>query len=178
MLKGERKPQGAGEEISYHRRNGQPTFQENLPGKVDAENVSATYKDGHLSSLCKGKAVYRRSLCKPNDDCYYEQKQTYMADIELEARPSREKPRRGAHSRRCMEPAVDIYDTPLRAGILADMPESNGGREIDLKDDILTIMEKPDVSDQGADPAEHAGNYFRTFRLTGHRPEQNNCCHV
>ncbi len=66
MLKGERKPQGAGEEISYHRRErATGTFQRSLtlPGKVDAQNVSAIYKDGVLTvTLQKGKAALPRQI--------------------------------------------------------------------------------------------------------------------
>jgi HSP20 family protein len=66
MLKGERKPQEAGEEISYHRRErATGTFQRSLtlPGKVDAENVSATYKDGILKvTLQKEKATLPRQI--------------------------------------------------------------------------------------------------------------------
>ncbi|MGO9570838.1 MAG: Hsp20/alpha crystallin family protein [Desulfomonilaceae bacterium] len=66
MLKGERKPQGAGEEISYHRRErATGTFQRSLtlPGKVDAENVSARYKDGVLAvTLQKEKAALPRQI--------------------------------------------------------------------------------------------------------------------
>jgi HSP20 family protein len=66
MLKGERKPEEAGEEISYHRRErATGTFQRSLtlPGKVDAENVSATYKDGILTvKLQKEKATLPRQI--------------------------------------------------------------------------------------------------------------------
>jgi HSP20 family protein len=66
MLKGERKPEEAGEEISYHRRErATGTFQRSLtlPGKVDAENVSATYKDGVLTvTLQKEKAALPRQI--------------------------------------------------------------------------------------------------------------------
>ena len=66
MLKGERKPQGAGEEISYHRRErAAGTFQRSLtlPVKVDAENVSATYKDGILTvTLQKEKVALPRQI--------------------------------------------------------------------------------------------------------------------
>ena len=66
MLKGERKPEEAGEEISYHRRErATGTFQRSLtlPGKVDAENVSATYKDGVLIvTLQKEKATLPRQI--------------------------------------------------------------------------------------------------------------------
>src|SRR5208337_1160240 len=65
-LKGERKPQGADEDISYHRRERAPgTFQRSLtlPGKVDAENVSAKYKDGVLTvTLQKEKATLPRQI--------------------------------------------------------------------------------------------------------------------
>jgi len=66
MLKGERKPEEAGEEISYHRRErATGTFQRSLtfPGKVDAENVSATYKDGVLTvTLQKEKTTLPRQI--------------------------------------------------------------------------------------------------------------------
>ncbi len=66
ILKGERKPQEAGEEISYHRRErATGKFQRSLalPGKVDAENASATYKDGVLTvTLQKDKAALPRQI--------------------------------------------------------------------------------------------------------------------
>ncbi len=66
MLKGERKPQETGGEISYHRRErATGTFQRSLtlPSKVDAENVSATYKDGVLTvTLQKEKAAQPRQI--------------------------------------------------------------------------------------------------------------------
>ncbi|MGB6063181.1 MAG: Hsp20/alpha crystallin family protein [Desulfomonilaceae bacterium] len=65
-LKGERKPQGTGDEISYHRRERTTgTFQRSLPlpGKVDAENASATYKDGVLTvTLQKEKVALPRQI--------------------------------------------------------------------------------------------------------------------
>jgi HSP20 family protein len=65
-LKGERKPQEIGEEISYHRRErATGTFQRSLtlPSKVDAENVNATYKDGVLTvTLQKEKAAQPRQI--------------------------------------------------------------------------------------------------------------------
>lgn len=51
-LKGERKPYDAGHGASYHRRErASGTFQRSLtlPGKVDPEQVKATYKDGVLT---------------------------------------------------------------------------------------------------------------------------------
>jgi HSP20 family protein len=66
MLKGERKPQEDSEETSYHRRErATGTFQRSLtlPGKVDAENVSATYIDGILTiTLQKEKAALPRQI--------------------------------------------------------------------------------------------------------------------
>jgi HSP20 family protein len=66
ILKGERKPQETGKDISYHRRErATGTFQRSLtlPGKVDAENVSATYKDGILTvTLEKEKAALPRQI--------------------------------------------------------------------------------------------------------------------
>jgi len=50
-LKGERKPVDGGEVASYHRRErATGIFQRSLtlPGKLDADNVKATYKDGVL----------------------------------------------------------------------------------------------------------------------------------
>ncbi len=65
-LKGERKPQGAAEEISYHRRErATGTFRRSLtlPGKVDAENVNARYEDGVLTvTLQKEKAALPRQI--------------------------------------------------------------------------------------------------------------------
>ncbi len=72
MLKGERKPQEIGEEIRYHRRErATGTFQRclTLPGKVDAENVSATYKDGVLIvTLQKEKAALPREIVVHTED--------------------------------------------------------------------------------------------------------------
>jgi HSP20 family protein len=51
-LRGERIPQEVGEGVSYHRRErATGIFQRSLtlPGKVDAENIGATYKDGVLT---------------------------------------------------------------------------------------------------------------------------------
>jgi len=55
-LKGERKPYDIGESASYHRRErATGIFQRSLTlsGKLDAENVKATYKDGVLTIVLK-----------------------------------------------------------------------------------------------------------------------------
>ncbi len=65
---------------------------------------------------------------------------------------------------------MDIYDNSTELVLLADMPGvETGGVEIDLKDDILTILGK--VHDEGGQGQPilseyRVGNYFRTFRLT------------
>ena len=96
-----------------------------------------------------------------------------MTDQEIQARhkpqvtPSEgEFTREGAY----FVPAVDIYDDSKELVLLADMPGvKTGDVEIDLKDDILTILGK--VHDEGAEGQPilseyRVGNYFRTFRLT------------
>ncbi|MGB6067256.1 MAG: Hsp20/alpha crystallin family protein [Desulfomonilaceae bacterium] len=96
-----------------------------------------------------------------------------MADQEIQARqkqqvtaPEGEFTREGTY----FVPAVDIYDTNKELVLLADMPGvRTGDVEIDLKDDILTILGK--VHDEGSQGQPilseyRVGNYFRTFRLT------------
>jgi HSP20 family protein len=65
-LKGERKPVEVGETASYHRRErATGIFQRSLtlPGKLDAENVKATYKDGVLTvSLKKSAAALPKQI--------------------------------------------------------------------------------------------------------------------
>jgi len=51
ILRGERRPTGAGSDSSYHRRErATGPFQRSvtLPGAIDAENVTANYRDGVL----------------------------------------------------------------------------------------------------------------------------------
>jgi len=65
-LKGERKPDQLGENVSHHRRErATGSFQRSLtlPGKVDAEKVNATYKNGVLTvTLAKEKAAQPRQI--------------------------------------------------------------------------------------------------------------------
>lgn len=65
-LKGERKPYDAGVEASYHRKERAcGTFQRSLtlPGKVDAEQVKATYKNGVLTiALSKEPAAVPKQI--------------------------------------------------------------------------------------------------------------------
>jgi len=66
-LKGERRPEDAvGAEASYHRRErATGTFQRSitLPGKVDPEKVTATYKNGVLMvTLIREKAAIPRQI--------------------------------------------------------------------------------------------------------------------
>ncbi len=69
-LKGERKPEEAGEDVSYHRRErAVGAFQRSLtlPAKVDSERVSAIYRNGVLTiTLEKEKsAVPKQITVKP-----------------------------------------------------------------------------------------------------------------
>jgi HSP20 family protein len=65
-LKGERKPEDVGVNASYHRRErATGVFQRSmtLPGKVDADKVNATYKNGVLTvTLAKEKAAVPRQI--------------------------------------------------------------------------------------------------------------------
>lgn len=65
-LKGERKPEPVESEASYHRRErATGAFQRSLtlPGKVDTENVNATYKNGVLTiTLYKEKAAVPKQI--------------------------------------------------------------------------------------------------------------------
>jgi HSP20 family protein len=66
-------------------------------------------------------------------------------------------------------PAVDIFDTAKELVMLADMPGVNSDNvEIDLSEDILTILGKIQTEDKGQTILNEyrMGNYFRTFRLT------------
>jgi HSP20 family protein len=95
-----------------------------------------------------------------------------MADQELEvtqkqplASDAGEFTREGIY----FSPAVDIFDTQKELIMLADMPGVNSDNvEIDLNEDILTILGKIQVEDKGQTilTEYRMGNYFRTFRLT------------
>lgn len=65
-LKGERKPEPVDSEASFHRRErATGAFQRSitLPGKVDSENVNASYKNGVLTvTLYKEKAAVARQI--------------------------------------------------------------------------------------------------------------------
>jgi len=66
-LKGERKPEeAAGADVSYHRRErATGIFQRSLtlPGKVDADKVNASYKNGVLTvTLLKDKAAIPKQI--------------------------------------------------------------------------------------------------------------------
>jgi HSP20 family protein len=96
-----------------------------------------------------------------------------MADQELQVTQKQEiAPEKGELTLEgpYFSPAVDIYSTETELVLMADMPGVHGGQvEIDLKDDVLSILGKvPTESGSGESllTEYRTGNYFRTFRLT------------
>ena len=66
-------------------------------------------------------------------------------------------------------PAVDIYGNDKELVLLADMPGvSSEDVEIDLREDVLTILGKVRGEETGEELLSEyrTGNYFRSFRVT------------
>lgn len=66
-------------------------------------------------------------------------------------------------------PAVDIYGNEKELVLLADMPGVSADNvEIDLRDNVLTILGRVQVEDKGEELLSEyrTGNYFRNFRVT------------
>jgi HSP20 family protein len=96
-----------------------------------------------------------------------------MADKEIQVSPkqevapdAREFTREGVY----FSPAVDIFGTEKELVVLADMPGVNADQvEIDLRDDVLSIIGKMDTGENPGNPLlteYRTGNYFRSFRIT------------
>ncbi|MBI5247855.1 MAG: Hsp20/alpha crystallin family protein [Desulfomonile tiedjei] len=66
-------------------------------------------------------------------------------------------------------PAVDIYGNETELVLLADMPGVTSDQvEIDLREDVLTVLGKMKVDDNGEELLSEyrTGSYFRSFRVT------------
>lgn len=66
-------------------------------------------------------------------------------------------------------PAVDIYGNEKELVLLADMPGVSADNvEIDLRDNVLTILGKVQTEDKGEQLLSEyrTGNFFRNFRVT------------
>jgi len=66
-------------------------------------------------------------------------------------------------------PAVDIYGNEKELVLLADKPGvSSDNVEIDLRDNVLTILGKMQTEDKGEELLSEyrTGNYYRNFRVT------------
>jgi len=96
-----------------------------------------------------------------------------MLDQELQVTEKKEvTPERGEFTREGIyfSPAVDIYSNERELVVLADMPGvSSESVDIDLRDDILTIVGKSQEKAGEGDlllSEYRTGNYFRSFRVT------------
>lgn len=96
-----------------------------------------------------------------------------MADQELQVTEKKEvQPTQGelTYEGTYFTPAVDIYNTDKELVLLADLPGVNSESvEIDLRDDILTIVGKVPPKAAEGEPLlteYRTGNYFRSFRIT------------
>lgn len=96
-----------------------------------------------------------------------------MADQEIQATPKQEvAPETSEFTREGIyfSPAVDIYGTEKELVVVADMPGVSADQvDIDLRDDVLSIIGKMDPEEVKGTPllAEYRnGNYFRSFRIT------------
>jgi len=96
-----------------------------------------------------------------------------MPDQELQVTEKKEvTPERGEFTREGIyfSPAVDIYSNERELVVLADMPGvSSESVDIDLRDDILTIVGKSQEKAGEGDlllSEYRTGNYFRSFRVT------------
>ncbi len=94
-----------------------------------------------------------------------------MAD-ELQVTPKQElTPDAGELTREGLyfSPAVDIYGNEKELVLLADMPGVSADQvEIDLRENVLTILGKVQMDDKGEELLSEyrTGNYFRSFKVT------------
>ena len=94
-----------------------------------------------------------------------------MAD-ELQVTPKQElAPDAGELTREGLyfSPAVDIYGNERELVLLADMPGVSADQvEIDLRENVLTILGKVQMDDKGEELLSEyrTGNYFRSFKVT------------
>jgi len=96
-----------------------------------------------------------------------------MADQEIQVAPKQELSTEAGEFTRegtYFSPAVDIFDTERELVLLADMPGVSAGHvEIDLRDNVLSIIGKMSPEEEKGDfllREYRTGNYFRTFRIT------------
>jgi len=96
-----------------------------------------------------------------------------MTDQEIQAAPKQELSTEAGeftHEGTYFSPAVDIFDTERELVLLADMPGVSAGHvEIDLRDNVLSIIGKMSPEEEKGDfllREYRTGNYFRTFRIT------------
>ena len=78
-------------------------------------------------------------------------------------------PEQGTHEGAYFEPAVDIYETPEKLVLTADVPGTTAEAiQTDLRDNLLTITAPLKAVDAKWKPVYeeyHVGNYLRQFRL-------------